>query len=1003
MAKPSTVPQVTELIGRHKERVLIQAAIEGKWRRKWDKLFKDEPDQVEQIQRALREPSIVLYFWGEGGIGKSRLLKGVESILAKCENGTSCRHSGIIDLYDADLHNPREFESVLRESLGDKRGFTRYQSKKSHYDKLVKKGAPAELIAQLREELIGAFVADFNKLSARVRPVICLDTVEVLQYEKSVIEEICGPLDVAVELQNWLIKVIPQLKNAVIILSARPRKELEDSFRQYLGKSFISQEVRGFATVDETREYFASAKRKPAVAEALKAANLDERVVHKYTNGEPLLVAMIVDLAVYKVALPPYLYHTWEEAERQSKEVEKIMGSIHRDVAEKIMMLGEDLGHALPYWAWAQKGVDFKALREILGWEESRVRALWDKLQDEEQCPSFIKVRPKSGIVFLHDEMYRLILENVTIRASVEGVRETVCDKLIPYYEQRIKKSKDKQRHRFQIEQLYYKLVKHPFDGYMAYAEMADEAVVGHEVEFVTNLEAEVRRFFELYKWALSLEEALTWNRINRGFAIRSVRRLLAETRFEKAIEVAEKLQQSYLVNHKEDPHFYWFLHAYKGEGMAYTKPMNPETLRILDEARKHFEEMPEPKDKRLRFLRLETLARIHNDIGYVYARLRRLDEAVHEYDRALEYYDQVNLPTQKADTLRNLADVYQRQGDLETAKEKAIESLRNSEKSGDKKLIGLSLSVLARIKLAEEYPEDAHRLAQQALRAFRQIEFVRGQGLAHITLGQADRKRVGIDIEEVGRKEAEAHLQESLEHLDLARDIFENQIKGERIRLIEVYAQRGCTWRDWATFYHQKGIGDTKIPDLAEKAEKDFQEAIKIAQEEGLIAEVADILNDQAEIYYHAKDFDRAEQYLTQSDEQIKAKGDYFIAKGKGMPAPTEEITLGFWQILGKNSLIRARIAFEQGRYESAMEQYLLTYLYFQKFSAESPEFAVRESVRKELKSRLRRLPSPKAEHLRKLGGFLKKVAEEYLVTDQAATHQILDIVVHCLNKEKK
>jgi len=49
-----TTKQVAELIGRYKERALIQAAIEGKWRRKWDKLFEDQREQVEQIQRALK-------------------------------------------------------------------------------------------------------------------------------------------------------------------------------------------------------------------------------------------------------------------------------------------------------------------------------------------------------------------------------------------------------------------------------------------------------------------------------------------------------------------------------------------------------------------------------------------------------------------------------------------------------------------------------------------------------------------------------------------------------------------------------------------------------------------------------------------------------------------------------------------------------------------------------------------------------------------------------------
>jgi tetratricopeptide (TPR) repeat protein len=342
---------------------------------------------------------------------------------------------------------------------------------------------------------------------------------------------------------------------------------------------------------------------------------------------------------------------------------------------------------------------------------------------------------------------------------------------------------------------------------------------------------------------------------------------------------------------------------------------------------------------------------------------------------------------------------MYARQGELRKAQEHAVQALRDSEEAGNLVGIGLSLNVLARIELAREHPRSALAYSQRALKLFVQAEDIRDQGLAHITIGQAHRKIVGLGLWALKEKKVDSTMRDSLKHLESAKDVFEK--KFEPSRLVDVLVQRGCTWRDWATFYRLRGIKSLKVDEMVTNAQKDLEEAVKLAQREKLVAESADAKNDQAEIYFHAGDFDRACQLLDESDSLITA--DYFINKGKGIPTPSGKTISGFWQILGKNYLVRGRIAFARQQYETAMEQYLLSYLYFQKYSAKPPEFAVRESVANELEKNLDHLPFPKTEILEQLGEYVKKTAEEYHVIDEAATHQILAILEAVRSKEMR
>lgn len=1000
-----TLSRLAALVGRHKERALIHAVTGAKWNRNWSKLFK--PEERNQIRQARSKDYTVLCFWGKGGIGKTRLLEEVEVILKTSKNHAAYRYGGFFDLYDTDLHDARTFEDRLIANLpGGEAHFAGYRTARKQFD-FVEKTASGKLVEQARRDLIDAFVADFNQLTARFRLIICLDTIEVLQSETSVVEKIGGALENPVELKDWLLTIVPRLKNTVFILAGRPQPEIERMFKQSFGASFLDHEVSGFVNLKEAKEYFANVRRNPDADKALTKAQLDERVAYKYSSGEPLLLSMMVDLAVNGIAFPEYLNDSWTKAAQVSEaDLEDIRKQIHKDLAEKALGWTQDeqgrkLAQALPYLAWARKGIDPQRIRLLLGWTMNQAHAFCKDLGNDETRPSFVKIRPKIQLIFLHDEMYSLVDQYIGDKEELRKTRADMCDKLIADYQSRISKGKGKEKQRLQLEQLYYKFLRDPYSGYLAFARMADDAVVGHENEFAASLETELLRFFPLNdekapiwaRLAATPEQHLSPNRIKRGISIRHVKRLLAEERYPDAVSVAEKLLKTEWVT-PDDPYYEWFIRASQGEGMAYVTPGDPRTLKLLEDTRAFLESHPDPKTERREYLRLGTLGRVYNDIGFVYARQQRLSDAVHAYQTALGYYGRVNLPRQRADTLRNLADILGRQGEFTEATERGAEALRESKDSGSGQGVGLTHNVLARIELGLDRPRNALDHAQQALRYLVQVKDRRAQGLVQIVMGQSYRKIVGNYALTMSRQKAEKYIQQSIEHLEIARDIFENQIP-EPARLVEVYAQAGASRRDLVTFYRRHALRDAPVDEITRYAEEDFREAIRLAKKHKLVADAADAMNDQAELYLHAREFAKATHLLDQAEKLMKTRGsDFFITKGKPLPEINAPAISSFWQILGKNSLVRARIAGRQEKYEDALEQFFLAFLYFEKYYSDSPDSAIRPNVADELKELLRRLPTPRAEKLDQLSAFVARKADEYSAADQLVTTQLLYLI---------
>ena len=983
--------ETQKLIGRTREKEIIRAAVEA--------------------DQDLR----VIYLIGEAGIGKTRLLKEVPVLIEESTARDRCVYGGLFDLYHVDIHTNSGIEMAIAEALDPKKKnkyFAEYRTERRRFERLRKAGVAPEQLENLRQKLGGLFTEAFNRLTDQRRVVLCFDTVELVQYEEETVYELFAISRGGVEVRKWLSEHIPQMQNAVVILAGRPRTllwtDLQGRLAERLGAPLALDERSplpadfqqagqvaitvgpldaGFApdSHPETAAYFADLAEQN---ERIRRAELcDEHYadIYRVTQGKPLHLAFIATLIARDERLPGELL---EDLRDQSEE------QVKEQMLMAVWRLSSEIEAVLPYVAWLRKGVNAALLSQVLtdrlgnGWKQGRCRRT---LADLRELP-FVKTREGSPLVFLHDEMYDLMDKYVLSGGDYALDKAKVCQIADKYYEGKIDKAKGRKRQDLVVERLYYQLLANPMRGFNQYRTLSDEAIIAHEAGFDMSLRDEMLRFFEQRGPRVAQEQ------IARDSAIRWVKRFISVGDNLRAVEVAEKIRtsehplfQGY--QHPEDtgdPYFTAALLTYQGEALAYLGRYT-EAMDALRQAISLLEPVPAEEDYQS-WNKAHILGRAHNDLGYIHTREGKFTNALAEYDKALEYFRSSEIASLEASTLKNKAMSLARQGKLLLAREFAKEAEDIFRSLSMYYGEALTLNTRGLIELQTEEPREAEPLCEEALRIFTYLEDARGIGLASIGLGWALRKKGGLAPRY--SKEVDQSFKEAETLLRRTVDIFTKEER-EPIRLVEAYGQLGRLYRDQANLYRETGVGKPEeIGRLEEQAEQNLNTSIELALQHHLVIERADCLEDLAEIYFSRGEYSKAEELLEQSDELIPA--EYRITQDRGLPSP-EQADPSLWHMLGKNSLLRGRTAFAQELYEKAIEHNILAYLYFELYSVEAVEerYTGWTSASRRILHQLRGLSRETLEHLQH---YVKRVAEEYGVSDTRAVDKVLRLLTDAL-----
>lgn len=421
-------------------------------------------------------------------------------------------------------------------------------------------------------------------------------------------------------------------------------------------------------------------------------------------------------------------------------------------------------------------------------------------------------------------------------------------------------------------------------------------------------------------------------------------------------------------------------------------------------------------------------LGRAHNDKGYAHwMESGHFEIAIKEFSRAIQHYATIDIE-QKGDEIEsllatsydNLGRVYSQLGNRLKAESLIEDGLQIRSRLGieDRYALSLNSSAISFLAFGDHY--QALELGREALKKFQAAENIRGEGLAKITIGQAQRQ---ADTLWSYKKNDERliHLHIALKTLKDAEKIFTDRIY-EPIRLCQIFNEIGCVYRE---------IWSLK-PDLdtADSAKEHLMNSLKIAEDNKYEVMYVDGCEDLAQVFKSFNDNTNARKWLSKAKDVIKStSSNYFFAEGKEVQTvDSGNCVEDFWQHLGKIHALQGHIAFEaenkKGRLaskdikkilEKPLEEFALAAGYFGRFLeiASKSGQVKRESIRhvdtssmlmnhrmfgKQVYSQLREL-NMNAEDIKEITKILRTIKDKYNLQDlwiDEFFSDAIDLLIH-------
>jgi tetratricopeptide (TPR) repeat protein len=957
-------------------------------------------DEIERLNRYLHtgDERQVVYYWAKGGLGKTRLLEELQEMIVKENQRRGGFHTtGIIDLYHTDTHSTSDIERIIVRRLDpDNRYFCDYRRARRRYEVLRERGTDPKTLEDYRKELAGHFTQGYRDMSVDARKIVlCFDTIELLQYESSVVEEKAGLDTSDTRLKPWLLEKLSNLPRALIVFAGRPKlpppdeeqrdpqvRLLED-MRAAFGDEFKNVELKPF-TLEETRS-FIEILTKDARQAPEGALNLEMEIegdvipeaylpiIHRLTGGRPIFLHLVFDL-IWNLSVAPREvldlfgeYQDLADAPEDDPRLDDAREAMQRRILGTIFNETGLLGEYLKRIALLPKGVDVEILSASLGLPKDEAQGLLDTLDPL----SFIKhFKPLPGSeqihperTFLHDELYRLLTSEIVPyrripeRQVASAVIKSFYDPEIAALRKTMDASKPEQRvdlrerlQKFQVESLYYLLVSDVREGYKAYKTLTEEANHHRWVGFGMRLLDEFLRFYNASERRPLFEIAgISHEQVIRESAELWCERFTWWEQRNREIQFSEAIMANphdFSLVPKLHAAIWGNIHALWGEARGVLYGYESHVVERLQGALDML-----PPIEECDTAELLARARLTNAIGFQFGRGGRLAYSVRWYSRSKAAYTKLGSdvdPEGFTSLLNNLAFGYAKQGRMTLARTVGHEALRINEETSNRYMTGLTLSTLSSIALLRGNYAKAIGYGEEALTLFQELEDTHGTLLAHLDLAEARRKQAKHELEK-GRT---AKLPEIEHQLLVAQSILEKAIELAETaemesHLVNLYAEQGCLYRDLGRLRKKfEGI-EAALP-VFHNGSRALDRALESDQISG--AGRVDILEDLGEVRFLSGDVEGAMECIKEAEALIPDAYRIEIEETDG-----ETIEQEYYASLAKLEMLRGQMAFEeQGAFEGVLQHYLLADIYFKRFS---PEAIERDKLVEYVYRRLRRL----------------------------------------------
>jgi len=630
----------------------------------------------------------VIYLYGPGGVGKTRLLEEAGQWVRQARARQHLCWSGILDLYHADLHSIAALQMVLIDSIDPaQRYFQEYRQARQRFEERRRSGLVGAVLDSERAALSDLFLAEYNTFASQQRPVIAFDTLENLAHESDLIQHLCRLESVPDIVQSWLLQQAPQLKNTTLLLAGRPSPVLQEAlthiYRSQPGQ-FEAIEVNGLTREDFQQLATAMFDAAPLSVQAL-VDSVDR--LWQLTAGRPVHLALVIELAAQSTA--------FVAATQLAYTQDATLWGQH--LVKALFNYADPGGRLFFFLVLARRGLDADLLHYL---EPSWPLAECHYRLAEARHLSIVKVRSGYEELFLHDLLYELFDTYSPLDAEIRPWREQLAD----YYRARLAGEKDRAVWaKAAVKLLYYELQVDPRRAFEeVYLHWTENALKGYEIGFDLQLRDELLRFWHSeVNQQFAANHGLARHQIDLDGAVRWIKRFLMHQRRQQAIAVAETLlalapppvaalaagatarfaalpeaQQAEATTlfGQADLFFWGHLLTYYGEALTYTGAPKAQVQAIFEHAVHLLADAT--RSSAPDWLHQRVLGRAHNTLGYLLRTHGHYGYALATYQRALTHFTSPDSADERADTLNNIAFVLALLGDSDAAQKSISQAL---------------------------------------------------------------------------------------------------------------------------------------------------------------------------------------------------------------------------------------------------------------------------------------------------------------------------------------
>lgn len=928
--------------------------------------------ELTTITSALDAPHYgdrILYFEGQGGIGKTRLLAEA------CDRGQQPEGvlvTHIIDLYLTRYHQPimlmRAIVRNLRHSLVMKgiqaEIFTNYDKAEQQF---LSNRSERTDIDQTRRNLVDqVFLQDYAQVARDYRIILLIDTFEKLHPEITEIEEF--NFRQTSRLEIWLINLIAQLPNTLTMLAGRPRTKQRDLLRNILGSRVDIITVAPF-TLAETEAYI------QAALEHLPGdPPLSIEALHYASAGRPVVLTIALACAHMHAFDISALPAGFEEQYPGNRAL--LSDAFVRLIVNDLQIHRPEFADLLTKAVYLRKGLRMDLLRRIYQTLDNTV----DLTDLEEQMDMFMHLPFVKTVgdeeIILHDEMYELLFGKLGEREAPMWYHEaidSIDDELQQIAQGRYPSTSDLQAAQrmqtLQVERLFYQMSLDPRLGYQHYRQLSSSAIQARDVDFDTQLQDEIARFYDedtawgqFYRRQLELS-GLSWESIVYDEGVRWVYRRIASNlpgtnRYSDAVTIAQKVRQRYPHVYAESTLARCDLEVAQLQAEIFIPESTPRGTVIVQNYQTIVSELEELQAQLtaatqedpnnyadLQYAKF-ILANAYNYWGYYDRVHERLQSAIEKYKRAIRLFKDlgVEVDSLRATTLNNLGFALSRQGISRRGLNFLQEALRIARAQGAKYRIATTLNTMAHVRMDMSEVDAALENVAKARELFEELNSVRGRALCALAEGRV-RSRVASLWQDSFKQDHE--YQRAIDCNTYGMKLFDYQIEGELTRRIEARLWTSKTYRDWGQARSLRREDNSK---QMRQAIDLLNQAKDLCTTDTPQMIVASILEAMAVIYVDQQRHDVAMKTLKQARALIPASYDILPNVGVINTPETQELRI-YWLRLGQVELQHALCEFGQRNAREGCVRLLRAITCLLTFSPETTLiFAFREIGKREL-----------------------------------------------------